>query len=259
MAEKRQGISKKLRFEVFKRDSFRCQYCGATSPDVVLEVDHIKPVKEGGKATITNLITSCKACNSGKGARLLDDNTVIAKQRQQLEELNERRQQLEMIMKWREGLVRLEEDKLSITTCSFEEKACCELTEFGVDRFKKLVKKYPVQQILDSIDEACSQYLEKRKNNYGYTDASRNKALQYITKICNIKSVEKEKPYIKDLFYIRGILNNRMYCDRPLALILLEKAYLSGMSIASLKHLAIEARNWTEWRNAMEEYLEGCE
>lgn len=30
MAE-RESISKKLRFEVFKRDSFTCQYCGASS------------------------------------------------------------------------------------------------------------------------------------------------------------------------------------------------------------------------------------
>jgi 5-methylcytosine-specific restriction endonuclease McrA len=29
MAAKRAGLSKKTRFEVFKRDGFRCQYCGA--------------------------------------------------------------------------------------------------------------------------------------------------------------------------------------------------------------------------------------
>ena len=45
---KRKPISKKLRFEVFKRDSFTCQYCGKSAPDVVLHIDHIKPVKEGG-------------------------------------------------------------------------------------------------------------------------------------------------------------------------------------------------------------------
>ena len=29
----REPISKKLRFEVFKRDSFTCQYCGSKAPD----------------------------------------------------------------------------------------------------------------------------------------------------------------------------------------------------------------------------------
>ena len=29
---KRQAISKTVRFEVFKRDKFKCQYCGASAP-----------------------------------------------------------------------------------------------------------------------------------------------------------------------------------------------------------------------------------
>ena len=47
MAE-RKPLSKKIRFEVFKRDSFTCQYCGKSALDVVLELDHIKPVAKGG-------------------------------------------------------------------------------------------------------------------------------------------------------------------------------------------------------------------
>ena len=40
----RQAISKKLRFEIFKRDSFTCQYCGSSAPEVLLHADHLKPV-----------------------------------------------------------------------------------------------------------------------------------------------------------------------------------------------------------------------
>jgi len=64
-------IKKSLRFNVFKRDEFACQYCGATPPNAVLEVDHIHPVSQGGKNVIDNLITACFDCNRGKGARLL--------------------------------------------------------------------------------------------------------------------------------------------------------------------------------------------
>ena len=60
---KRQSISKKLRFEVFKRDNFTCQYCGRMAPDVVLEVDHINPVANGGKNDILN-IANMNAGNS---------------------------------------------------------------------------------------------------------------------------------------------------------------------------------------------------
>lgn len=66
------GISKKLRFDVFKRDQFACQYCGAhPSETVLLEVDHIHPVAEGGTNEIDNLVTACFDCNRGKGAGLL--------------------------------------------------------------------------------------------------------------------------------------------------------------------------------------------
>lgn len=57
---KRKGLSKRTRFNVFKRDGFTCQYCGAHPPKVVLHVDHITPVVEGGGNDIDNLVTSCE-------------------------------------------------------------------------------------------------------------------------------------------------------------------------------------------------------
>jgi hypothetical protein len=64
----RKAISTRARFEVFKRDGFKCQYCGATPPRVILHVDHIKPVKLGGDNSQENLITACEECNGGKSA-----------------------------------------------------------------------------------------------------------------------------------------------------------------------------------------------
>lgn len=64
----RKSISKKTRFEVFKRDKFACQYCGKHPPDALLQVDHINPVKLGGGNDMDNLITACQACNLGKMA-----------------------------------------------------------------------------------------------------------------------------------------------------------------------------------------------
>jgi len=66
--EKRKSISKKLRFDIFKRDEFVCQYCGSHPPSAILHVDHIHPVKEGGTNCNDNLITSCSLCNLGKSA-----------------------------------------------------------------------------------------------------------------------------------------------------------------------------------------------
>ena len=60
------AISKRTRFEVFKRDDFLCQYCGRHPPDVLLHCDHVDPVANGGSNDIDNLITACQDCNLGK-------------------------------------------------------------------------------------------------------------------------------------------------------------------------------------------------
>jgi len=72
MTTKRKSLSKNIRFDVFKRDGFTCQYCGQKPPDVVLQVDHITPVAAGGDNDISNLVTACEACNQGKKAKRLD-------------------------------------------------------------------------------------------------------------------------------------------------------------------------------------------
>ena len=60
-------FSNSLRYDVLKRDGFRCQICGRTAQDgVKLHVDHIIPVSKGGKTEMSNLRTLCSDCNVGK-------------------------------------------------------------------------------------------------------------------------------------------------------------------------------------------------
>jgi hypothetical protein len=62
----RVALSKRTRFEVFKRDQFTCQYCGRKPPSIILHCDHILAVADGGGNEEMNLITSCSDCNLGK-------------------------------------------------------------------------------------------------------------------------------------------------------------------------------------------------
>lgn len=59
-------IGAKKRFEVLKRDNFRCQYCWRNGKDVTLEVDHIKPKSKWWTDEFDNLITCCRECNIWK-------------------------------------------------------------------------------------------------------------------------------------------------------------------------------------------------
>lgn len=92
------AVSTRTRFEVFKRDGFTCRYCGRKSPDVVLEVDHIVPLCEGGSDDAMNLATSCWDCNRGKAGTPLsevmtgedphDQAVLLLERRRQLDEYN---------------------------------------------------------------------------------------------------------------------------------------------------------------------------
>ena len=59
----------RLRWEVMKRDNFRCVKCGwlpAMGIDRILEIDHIIPWDKQGETVKENLQTLCSVCNSGK-------------------------------------------------------------------------------------------------------------------------------------------------------------------------------------------------
>ena len=71
IAQQRNLMSASMRYEVLRRDSFRCQLCGASASDgVLLHVDHIIPVSKGGKTEFSNLRTLCDRCNLGKGDKI---------------------------------------------------------------------------------------------------------------------------------------------------------------------------------------------
>lgn len=62
------SVSKRLRFEILRRDNHQCRYCGGTAPEVKLQVDHVVPTALGGSDDPTNLVAACVDCNAGKSA-----------------------------------------------------------------------------------------------------------------------------------------------------------------------------------------------
>lgn len=62
------AVSKRLRFEILRRDNHACRYCGRSAPDVELTIDHVIPVALGGNDEPANLVTACRDCNGGKSS-----------------------------------------------------------------------------------------------------------------------------------------------------------------------------------------------
>ncbi|MCC4266271.1 HNH endonuclease [Microbacterium schleiferi] len=73
------AINKRTRFEVLRRDKFRCYYCGARGNETTgdgLTIDHVIPVALGGSDAATNLVAACGDCNAGKTSTAPDGETV---------------------------------------------------------------------------------------------------------------------------------------------------------------------------------------
>ena len=65
------------RENLFKRDNYRCAYCGEHFKRTDLSIDHIIPLCQGGHPwNWKNLITSCKSCNSKKGGRTPEQSNM---------------------------------------------------------------------------------------------------------------------------------------------------------------------------------------
>lgn len=162
------SLSKRLRFDVFKRDGFVCQYCGRHPPDVVLECDHIDPRAEGGVDEEWNLVTACFDCNRGKAATPL---SIVPKSlADQATEVREREDQL---MGYRAVLQtqldRIEDDMWAVAEALFPG----ETEEQGVRRdylqsIKRFNSRMPVHVVIDAAEVALARWPRAKRTRFKY-------------------------------------------------------------------------------------------
>ena len=172
---KRKPIGKRLRFDVFKRDEFVCQYCGGHPPKVILEVDHIKPIKSGGKNNIDNLITACFDCNRGKSC--IDLSTIPDTLKTKASRIKEKEDQYcEYIKLMDEINERIQRDAERINDIynSYYKKYV--FTDEFMHSVRTFISKLGYYEVEDAIHKACSITREQR-------DAS-NQAIKYFCGIC---------------------------------------------------------------------------
>jgi len=178
MASKRVGLSKRVRFEVFKRDGFKCQYCGAHPPSVVLEVDHIDPVSQDGEDGLDNLITACFDCNRGKSDKLLSSIPKNLKDR--MGEIEERKEQVKAYTRLIKSEARRLEKEIDQVQAEF--KKAFDGFEFS-PTFRKSVQRFltklPVIELVAYMALATSRI------------SDRNGAIKYFCGIC-WKSIKGE-------------------------------------------------------------------
>lgn len=166
------SFSKKIRFDVFKRDNFKCQYCGGTPPIVVLEIDHIVPVSKNGTNEIDNLATSCFNCNRGKGSSELNvlPQTTIEKS----EQIKEKEDQYKEFKKIQNKIRK----RLNKEISQIDDLYNSYFNQFRLnDRFKNgsiktFINKLGFHSVYNSMEISCGKIYDK------------DEAIKYFCGIC---------------------------------------------------------------------------
>ena len=247
---KRKTLSKKIRFEVFKRDKFTCQYCGKSAPNVILHIDHIKPVSKGGTNDIMNLITSCSECNLGKGARELSDDSVIKKQERQIQELAEKNEQLEMLLKWREELQKFNDKEVDAVNNRINEISGYIANDYGKKKLKKIIKEFSIQAVLDAVDIAFDTY-------YDGSGQSWLNAFNKIGGICHNRSQKRSDKVYYFNYICKACENKYIYHSDRLIRYVVDSFVDDDESFERVKFIIKTSRNWSTFRKNIAEEFKG--
>ena len=166
----RKTIPKSVRFEVFKRDSFTCQYCGRSAPDALLEIDHIMPVSKGGDNSLLNLITSCQDCNRGKTNRELSDDSAVKVQKKQLDDLQKRKELMEMMVAWKHELMTIAETEIDTIENYIETVTGFQLSSYGRSIVRQHIRRFGFQEVYSATEISFDKYYDTVKET-GFDNA----------------------------------------------------------------------------------------
>jgi 5-methylcytosine-specific restriction endonuclease McrA len=277
MRTPRQALSKKTRFEVLKRDRFTCQYCGAKAADTLLSVaeletpdaaadpdaavrlhvDHIIPRALGGADHVANYVTACEACNLGKGARRLDDQSAVRLQHDEIDRRAAHLEQLALQAAYHREVIERAQTEESVAVAAFND-AISEhgriLSPTGEKSVRRVVRKYGLDATLDAVRIAASQYLDRPRVE---PDDAIDLALRKLGGICHVRRIEAADPAKAELYRIRGLLINGVSgrVDPVESLGLLEEAQELGWDLAWVRRFAAAARSYWGWRDDMRQMI----
>lgn len=245
---------------------FTCHYCGKKAPDIVLELDHVQPVATGGDNDILNLVTSCFDCNRGKGKHELSDNAVIKTQREQLELLQERREQIGLMFEWKKSLSKQDEETFKMIIDYLEAKITpLSVNENGKASIRDLLRRFGINPLLDAIDVAAGIYIKFAEDGSPTTESVEN----FLNKLGGVLYNKSLKPIDQKLSLIKNKARRAFnYYDNRRGAILLNQYvkalrenwhYSDEKILEDLEQELIpmldEQGNWSGWKAQLETWI----
>lgn len=144
------SVSTRTRFEILKRDGFRCRYCGATAVGSVLHVDHVVPIAEGGSDDPANLIAACADCNLGKSSVPLEEARLAAASTPEL--LREHAEQVREYLVAARALADAQDQVRDFYASEWRERVGNDPPVSLYRAFKTLAQRHTAEALIGAID-----------------------------------------------------------------------------------------------------------
>jgi hypothetical protein len=152
---KRASISTRTRFEIFKRDGFKCVYCGRTPMESPLHVDHVDPDSRGGPTEPGNLVTACQDCNLGKSDVPLDQRAFPSKL--EPEQIIEHAEQIKGYLEAQRVLVKAKSSVADEVLAYWEERVGSIPRDLP-SRLPRMIEEWGVAKLCEAIDIVAARW-----------------------------------------------------------------------------------------------------
>ncbi|MEJ2545405.1 MAG: hypothetical protein P8Y99_15155 [Calditrichaceae bacterium] len=247
---------KRIKFEIFEKDSFRCQFCGAGAPIAALRLRRIQEAEKQDEwlntAFLSTSCTTCEKKRAGVNAKDLADGFIS------IDELEERLQQLKMLINWRKGMLRIRKQQLENLVTYWEKK----VPGFQISNEQKkhllsYMTKYAGEEIRDAMNMAADKFINYNADGSFDTD-SINQAFSKIQEICLQKTKIAANNETDGLHNIHQQLKNNIngFFDPHRAAQWLTYARSWEVKIEELAEMAQKVNNWTEFAVNIDKMVE---
>ena len=247
---------KRIKFEVFEKDSFKCQYCGSVAPIVTLQLRRIQEIQQSEKWLDTAFLsTSCAACEKKQAG---EAENAKRSEFISIDELEERLQQLKMLINWRKGMLKIRKQQLANLVQYWENK----VPKSPVDNIQRreilrYINKFSGDEIRAAMDMAADKFL-KTEADGSLNQESISNALHKIPEICAQKTQIANNHETDGLFQINELLKTNItgFFDSRRAFQWLNYARSWEISLDDLTTMASAVTSWTQFSLNIDKMVE---
>lgn len=161
-------------------------------------------------------------------------------------------------MQWREGLRDLKDQTVGrLADYWLNLTPGWSVNDNGKRHMKKWLQQFSVEEITVAMEVSATTYLEFTKEGT-VTEESWERAFSKILGICRVNRASQKDPDLKELYYIRDILRNRIpgYYDDAKALQYFKNARSWGVPVDELADIARSIHNWSGFTSAIGEAIQ---